>query len=210
MKLSITIMAHPHRKPLVKKLIADLGEYTPIAWDRNNDRWNTGKLALNLHKSSGSDYSLVLQDDAVIPPGFKQGVVNALRNVPEDSPLVLYATRTRAWSPILNPIPETVSYLIMERIWWGVGVVYPTHLIPPMIRYSDAFSQTAQYDHRASAYFELYRIPVYYTWPNLVNHQITPSLIKGRSGRRQAHNYVGGSADKVDWSGGAVKVEPPQ
>lgn len=205
-RVSFSIMAHRSRRHLVARLLPKLGN-PPVAWDERSDRWDTGRRALEAHDPR-SDYHAVIQDDAILPPMFVQGVRNALANIPPESPLVLYCTRTKQWAPVLDRVPRDASYLVMDRIWWGVGVCLPTATIPELIDFCDAGSNP-HYDHRLGSFFETVGIPVYYTWPNLVDHAHVPSLIEGRSARRSAHNFVRGRADRLRWDGPTVRVEPP-
>jgi len=207
MKLSAVIMAHPKREHMVAALQHKLGN-PPVVYDEKNDRWDTGRRSLLAHLDTGSDYALTIQDDAVIPPKFITGLRNALERVPDGSPLVLYTTRTRSWGPVLDQVPHTVSYLVMDRIWWGVGVVVPTRLIENIVAYGDGCTNP-QYDHRLGSYFESEHVPVYYTWPNLCDHADVPSLIPGRSSRRRAQNYARMRADRLRWHGTIQKVDPP-
>lgn len=207
-KLSYSIMAHPSRERLVHNLRRRLGADTPVAWDQIGDRWDTGRRALLAHVNAGSDRALVLQDDAVLPRGFIPGVRNALEHVPEDSPLVLFCTRTKHWSPVLNQVPADASFLVMDFIYWGPGIVVPTYMIPEIVEWCDGLD-TPQYDHRLGEWFRHLGVDCLYTWPNLVDHMHVPSLISGRSSRRSAHNFVRGRADRLDWSGLKVRVVAP-
>lgn len=201
-------MAHPKRETLVRRLKRQLPNFTTVTWDEKNDRWDTGSRAIGSFDPNKTHH-LVLQDDAILPHRFMTGLENAMVRVPPLAPLVLFTTRSAIWRPLLDIIPRGTSYLIMDRIWWGVGIVYPSALIPSLLSYCDR-GTSSQYDHRVGDYFAFRRIPVYYTWPNLVNHHPGPSLILGRSGRRRAQNFVRIPADRVDWSGGKVKVYPPR
>lgn len=200
-----SIMAHPSRHRMAMVLHRKL--YAPIIWDELGDTWDTGRRAL-LRSTWNTKWTLVIQDDAVVPPGFLTAVENALVRVPEDSPLVLYCTRTSQWAQRLDVLPRDTSYLTMERIWWGVGVVVPTMQIPELVEYCDTMTGL-QYDHRLGRYYSENQIPVYYTWPNLLNHRNTPSLVPGRTSRRRAHNYVQGNAAAVRWDGRVIHVTPP-
>lgn len=209
--VSVGIMAHPRRNPYVRSLLrGQLPVHTRVAFDKHNNPWETGRRAiLSYLDQPDYEYHLVLQDDAILPPRFMAGVRNALEAIPRNSPLVLFTTKSTIWKPTLDAIPDSVSYLVMDHIWWGVGIVYPTHSIPDLITHCDQLS-THQYDHRVGDFYASNSIPVYYTWPNLLNHRAGPSLIPGRSGRRRAHNYSPSPpVDQLKWDGKVVKVTPP-
>lgn len=206
--LSVAIMAHPDRQSYIPRLTRRLPQTTTVAWDRFNDRWDTGRRAIAAYDPQ-ADYHLVLQDDAILPPtGFMTGLCNALRTIPRNSPLVLFTTRATKWLPVFRDIPRSASYLVMDRIWWGVGIVYPTHSIPELLSHGDSLS-SSQYDHRAGDFYAANHIPVYYTWPNLVNHRAGPSLVEGRTSRRRAYNFTTRPPGSLQWDGLVVKVDPP-
>ena len=199
-------MAHKSREIHARRLRNQLG--AQIVWDEKEDRWDTGRRALLANIGTGSKHSLVIQDDAIAPARLLPAIEKAMIRVSYGSPLVLYATRTHQWGQIFDMIPRSISYLIMERIWWGVGIVFPTDLISEMVDFCEDYPDL-QYDHRLGEFFYVHRIPVYYTWPNLVNHQNLPSLIPGRIARRHAPNFVRGPADKIEWTGKMAPIAPP-
>lgn len=183
--ISYSIMAHPARRRYAHALSQQLD--APIAWDEKGDRWDTGRRAWEL---ASGDWHVVIQDDAVLPLDFVGGVERALARVPE-VPLVLYAGGTREWWRVWDTIPEDTSYLIMRRIVWGVGIALPAKRIRPALEYGDRSRRDVRghYDLRLSLYFEARRIPVWYSWPSLVDHRNGPSLIPGRGGNRHAYCY---------------------
>jgi hypothetical protein len=101
----------------------------------------------------------------------------------------------------------------MHTLNWGPLIVVPTSSIEEMIRYCDPLTQIANYDRRLSRYWEIGRhLPVWYTWPSLVDHRDGPSLIPGRSGAhhragvgsRIARKFLEGSALEAEWDGPVV------
>lgn len=206
MSVSVSVMAHKSREVYATKLAKQLG--APIIWDEMNDRWDTGRRAWLAHLDTGSDYSLVIQDDAVAPNGLIPGIEKAMVRVPYGSPLVLYMTKTLQWGSIFDLVPDNISYLLMERIWWGVAIVLPTDFISPMLDFCADYPNL-QYDHRIGQFFYIHKEPVYYTWPNLVDHRNLPSLVPGRTARRHAPNFVKGRADRVSWDGKIAPIAPP-
>jgi hypothetical protein len=98
----------------------------------------------------------------------------------------------------------------MERIWWGVGIVLPTEVIPKAIEAGDAAAEKGsdQYDHLLGTYFTDNQIPVYYTWPSIVQHRNTPSLVPGRVAGRHAYRYAP-DVKRVRWSDKALAVVAP-
>ena len=180
-----------------------------VTWDSRNDRWETGRRAM-LAYDPDADWHCVIQDDAIPCRDLFVGLEKALDHVPPNSPVCLYTGRVR---PIRERVKAaakvckeaSASWLVMKDINWGVGVCVPTRHIEEMVRESDKVS-VSNYDSRMSGFFAKRGIPVYYTWPSLVDHRDSPSLVPDRGGKRHAFWFIGEdkSALDVDWSGPVV------
>lgn len=204
-------MAHPKRRQLAEDLADRLN--CDVVYDERNNEWDTGRRAL-LAFDPEATHHLVLQDDAVVCEGLTLGLEEALRFVPKRSPVSLYVGRRR---PHSNLLPEATrkadelgaSWLVMRDLNWGVGVCIPTSVIPEVVTEADQMT-CPEYDVRVSAYFARRGTPVYYTWPSLVDHRDSESLLAGRANEgRVAYRFLGDeSALAVDWSGPAVEVGP--
>lgn len=191
--IGYSIMAHHDRARMALALAGRLG--APVAWDEKGDRWDTGKRAWQL--AGDTQWHVVIQDDAVLPRGFEEGLEKALARVRPGSPLVLYAGATSKWYRLFDTVPRETSYLVMRRIVWGVGIAMPTRVVPKVLAYGDRARRDVDghYDLRLSLYFESKRIPVWYSWPSLVNHRNGPSLVPGRGGGRHAYCYCSKAQD---------------
>lgn len=199
--LSLSIMAHPARRKIAVKLAHTLN--APIVWDQINDRWDTGRRAWLEHDPTASHH-LVIQDDALVQPHFLYHVQNAISHAPPGV-LSLYAGHT--WRDVFKEIPPGVSFLQMKQIVWGVGIVMPVSLIRRVIAYADGIDPEKvhhHYDLRLSRYFQSRRLPVYYTWPSLVEHRNGPSLIPGRNGGRHAYRMIK-RTERPSWEGEVYK-----
>ena len=212
-KLSVAIMAHAKRKDWVPGLSAQLPDGHVVAWDRKNDRWDTGARALAAHQPD-AEWHMVIQDDALLPPDFYEGVARMLRYVPPEHPVGLYYGRVRprsqdTWSLVKRAERENASFIVHNGPWWGVGIVIPTKHIREIIRWGDANQQIPNYDRRIARWYAAQEIPCYYTNPSLIEHRTenNPSLVPGRTGaNRHAWNYLGPqSALDVEWSGPIVR-----
>ena len=215
MTLGVSIMAHPERNGLVADLAAKLPSNTPIVWDVNSVVWWTGRRAWVEGIDSNTTHWLVLQDDAAICQDLLPTVEAALQYVPPDSPLSLYVGTTRPdkmrVQGLVDDTTDQTSFLVMNRINWGVGVVIPTPQIQPMIEYCEnrGIEARTPYDGQISKWFEFNGVPVYYTWPSLVDHRNTPSVFQGRdSSNRHAHKFIGENVSglDIDWSGDVVSA----
>jgi hypothetical protein len=141
MKISITIMAHPKRRKQAEKLLVQLAGtgfiMRYITWDQQNNEWETGSRALSAGIGSGSDYHVVIQDDAILAPNFYANVSAALNAVPQKSLVSLYTGTGR-------PLPDRVAgavakagngeWLKFQTLLWGVGIAVPTDHISAIAR----------------------------------------------------------------------------
>ena len=200
MKLSVAVMAHPKRRPLVEDLLRRLEVDAKVVWDRKNNRWDTGRRSL-LAFDPGASHHLVIQDDAVPAPDLIDALHCYLPYVPKRCPVSLYAGRVGRFLAKMNAATrEDTSWMIMPGVNWGPGLVIPTYHIPALVAFGDMRPEP-NYDLRISRYFESQKIKCWYTVPSLVQHRDSPSLVPGRNGGRHAWKYIQGSAFDFDPSG---------
>lgn len=210
-RVGVTVMAHPRRAAFVAELLTRLDRPATVVWDRHDDRWETGRRALLTHDPDASHH-LVIQDDAIACRDLVAGVEQALAHVPENTPLCLYCGRTAPYRRVVQTLVDRAgdaSWLVMPGLHWGVGVVLPVGLIPPMVEWADGRDDIANYDKRISRWLGRHDIPVWYPWPSLVDHRDSPSLVPGRgSAGRRAHRFIGAqrSALQQRWDGAVVRV----
>lgn len=210
--LSVAIMAHQKREKWVP-LLQEQVPQAQVVWDRKNDRWDTGARSL-MAFDKDAEWHMVIQDDALLPPDFYDGVSRMLRYVPPAHPVGLYYGRVRPRSQethgyTVKAKRENASFILHNGPWWGVGIVIPTEHIPHIVRWGDANQQIPNYDRRISRWYATQDIPCYYTVPSLIEHRTedNPSLVPGRTGQnRRAWEFVGPrSALEVDWTGPVVR-----
>lgn len=204
-------MAHPKREQFIPGLLKSLDRPVPVIWDRRNDRWDTGSRAL-LAFDPEATHHLVLQDDALPCRDLLAGTEKALGSIPTDAVVSLYTGRTSRFRRQLAMAGNRSRWLVMKGLHWGVGVVVPTRFIPDLVEWGNARPHIANYDKRISRWCEQAEAPVYYTWPSLVQHRISPSMVAGRGQGpgRTAYWFVGHrrSALDVDWNGPQRPVTP--
>jgi hypothetical protein len=198
MSVSVAIMAHPKRAHFVTELQNQLPE-AEVVWDRENSRWETGRRSL-LAFDPDASHHVVVQDDGVLCRNFMAGVERLTERVP-DSPISLYTGRTRPFGkPVREAVQRTkmkrLSWLVLDELYWGVGVVLPVPLIQDMIAWHDiANIQIPNYDSKMSWYFRHVGVRTYYPQPSLIDHRDVsenPSLVPGRFARgRVAHRFLG-------------------
>lgn len=206
-------MGHPKRADMIEELRVSLDRPVDLVLDEIQDRHDTGIRAIEAFDPSCSHH-LVIQDDAVVPRDLLAGIERALRYIPQDEPMCLYTGKVK---PFANEIRQAVkragdsaSWLTMQGIYWGPGIVLPTAHIPDL---SDWYrgpvgSKVTNYDRRVSTWYALRKATVWYPWPCLVEHREGASLVKGHGEGRHAHSFLGTdrSVLDVDWTKPIVDV----
>lgn len=203
-QVSVAIMAHPDRSRFIPELVDRLDRKPKVVWDQRNDRWDTGRRSL-LAYNPAATHHMVIQDDAVVCRDLVAGVERALRHVPAPegapTPLCLYTGRVKKFRAAMRRHVgrRRVSWLSMPSIYWGVGVVMPTELIPDLVAWGDEHPEVANYDYRMGQWMRAQGITVWYPYPSLVDHRHSPSLVEGRSSAtsRHAHRFAGANASAL-------------
>lgn len=212
--VGVAIMAHRRRERFVPDLLAALDRPAEVVWDERNDRWHTGRRAMLAYRNHpGHTHWMVVQDDAIVCRDLAAGVEQALEHVPAKSPLCLYVGRVRPFREhvhrLVGRAGPGVSWLAMNNMNWGVGIVMPVELIEPCITWGDRRGDIANYDKRIGRWLQHQGITVYYPWPSLVDHRDSPSLVPGRgSAGRRAHRFIGADVSALDqrWDGRLLSV----
>lgn len=208
MSLSACIMAHPKRAHFVDELRERVGEI-PVIWDRDDDRWDTGRRAMLAYDPKASHH-LVLQDDAMPSRNLLQAAGKAVEAAGEH-PVSLYIGDVRPSQHLVMPAVKYARernspWLILEGPWWGVGIVMPTAHIEEMARWGERHHHIVNYDKRITKwYLREAKLQCWYTVPSLVDHRPVdenPSLVAGRTGDRRAQWFIGEerSGLEIDWT----------
>jgi len=212
MKLSVKIMAHHKRADFVPHLVEQLGiTEDDVIWDRHQDRWDTGRRAWEAIDPNAG-WGCVIQDDALVAGDFIPGMEAALDYVPDRCLVSPYiGTRRPSSSRVERAVREAAaadaSWVEMPSLNWGVAIIAPVRIIAGMLPWCDV-QPYPNYDRRIGRYaIDVLRYPTWCTWPSLVDHRDTPSLI-GHGGGRVAHRFIGedASAADIDWSKGSVRL----
>lgn len=186
MTTSYAIMAHPKRRDEAVRL-AQRTHITEsaIVWDQHDDEWDTGSRAL---ATAWGDWHCVLQDDAIPIPDLRTHIEHAIAFAPQRTAISLYVGTLRPHAQrVARAVAEAditgASWLSAPTLYWGVAVLIPTEGIPAILNTPSRMP----YDRRIGEIFRSQHRPVLYTWPSLVDHADTPSLLHDRGGERRAH-----------------------
>lgn len=178
MNISVSIMAHPKRKPAADALYSQLKQYpfssVHIIWDELNNEWHTGERALRGGSVLGSDWHVVIQDDALLTPDFYANIEGAISNLPTKALISLYVGTVKPYGKRVELAVNKATRATWLRhylLLWGVAIVIPSDHIDAMLDFVDdpQYKQTP-YDTRIGMFYQRNMIPVYYTMPSLVDH----------------------------------------
>lgn len=207
MRISVSIMAHPKRKTAAEALYAEIKQYpfsdVHIIWDELNDEWHTGKRAVSGGFVLGSDWHVVIQDDAILTPNLYENIKNAIAVLPVKTIFSLYTGTSR---PLGKRVTAAVNkakdgeWLQSHQLFWGVGIVIPCDHIEPMLEFVEDI-EGLQYDNRIGEFYCRNGLPVYYCIPSLVDHDDDAGSLLGHGQSpdpRVAHRLATGL---VRWSG---------
>lgn len=205
MTISAAIMAVPSRHKQAYELYKQLRkmpfEWVTIVEDEiasgtHESEWQNGKNAL-LQGVGKADWHLVVQDDAILSPGFYDNLQAAISTVPQKTLISLYTGTSRPLGPRVKRAVDKVkdeTWLSYWLLMWGVGILIPSSHIEPMLDFVSDRSEP--YDTRIGIFYQRNRLPVYYTMPSLVNHDDDlGTVIPGHGtepGARVAHRFATG------------------
>lgn len=177
--LSVVVMAHPRRRTAAEQLAHQVNA-DAIAWDRNDDEWDTGRRALANHNPNASHH-IVLQDDAQPVPDFRRHATAALEQQP-DALVSFYlgTSRPPQWQAAVDDAcmraeDAGAAWISAPTLLHGVAIAIPTVNVPHMLDWCER--PEVPYDERLGMYWQ-YVIdrPVLYTWPSLVDHEDGPTI----------------------------------
>jgi hypothetical protein len=190
------VCAHPARLGQARALLKTLPlAARVISYDNgtlgelgNHDR--TWQAVYELAMEEGLDWCVVLEDDAEPIPGFTDYLPSVLDSVPSGGMVSLYTGTGRP--PQYQPIIEHACSIAQHngaswlrskqyKLLWGVAVAMPTHWIPDMLELvTEDFSP---YDFRLGRFAWRSNLPVFYTYPSMVDHADGPTLIDHQDGQ---------------------------
>ena len=191
--VEIHVVAHPARREQATSLQGLVDAEDVWMDDKGLGEWKNHLRAWTYLSYSNATHAVVLQDDAVPIPEFREYAVRAAENVPDHMVSFYVGTHRPRKGEVLAATVQAdslgASWLTADTLMWGVGVMIPVKRIPEMLEAVE--STDLPYDQRLGSWSEQMGEKVYYTWPSLVDHMDQESTVwrgsKKQQGDRVAH-----------------------
>lgn len=154
-------------------------------------------------------WAVVLEDDAVLTPGFTNQLRRSLPFAPSGI-VSLYLGRQRPpqYQPAISRAvavadTEDASWIVATRLFHAVGYAIKAPLVPSLLD----FASTLPIDEHISAWAQLNGHVVSYTWPSLVDHADLPTVVAHRDGEPRPPGRVAWRTGTRDtWTTAAVSL----
>lgn len=174
-QVSYSVVAHPKRLQAAYQLAKATGGQVVLDHGRGSNANHDAAW-----ERAGGDWHVVLEDDAILVPGFTAQVTAALAAVPAEGAVSFYVGTGR---PKPTEAPRAIEaarrsnahWVKAQASYWGVALALPTYLVPDMLGYVQ--HSTLPYDVRFGLWLRSRKLPCWYTVPSLVDHSDNPSLI---------------------------------
>lgn len=155
----------------------------------------------------GITHVLVVQDDAVPVPDILLHAHEAASRRPDDLISLYVGTNRPRRKDVLDAVQAAddtgASWLRADSLLWGVAVIYPVEHIEAILE-SCSRPPALPYDQRVGRWAQQNNRDVWYTWPSLVDHRDTPTVISGRSPREQPR--VAHRTGVPEWNERSVRI----
>lgn len=215
--ISVHIQHHPARRHLLPELTANLGSLPyEVVEDPGGEKpiaWRTYRECLL--RASGADWTLVLQDDARLCPGFPQALRNALSAAGE-YPVALFVPRTSTKGRIQfwQAQKEGRNWCTLDWREWVpvVALAWPRKHIGPFLHWAEEHGYGPQRwradDAIVGEWARMTRTRVLATIPCLVDHpeldvSLAAPLRRGAAHMRRprvALAFADHTVADVDWT----------
>lgn len=166
-------MAHPERQEWAKELSQKL--QAPIVYDRISNVWDTCRRAWLSQVSVGSEFTLVLQDDAIVCDNFIEKAEAILSSQSEDFVFSFYAGQLLG-SRIDQAIKHGQDFVTSGMIYNEIALCMRTEHIESMVAYCD--ERKAVTDQEICNWCRVNRKKIYYPIPSLVDHRDSESIYR--------------------------------
>ena len=189
--LAIAIVAHPKRAARAIELADELGAHIVMDDAEYGDAINHAR-AWEWLAGQGAEWSLAIEDDAVLGERFVERLVECIEALPTDGVLLAY-TGSDSRAKVCQRVSDAhilaeargAKVFALRNVSWGVAIAARTH-------HAGEFAQalrTSQVpsDDTIGYYANTHRIPIYATHPDLVDHEDGGSVLgNGGIGPRRA------------------------
>lgn len=209
--LPIAIVTHPQRYSWSEKLSRQVMAECVAVDNLSKGCEHNHRQALTWLARGDSEWSIILEDDCIPVPHFRNQATNALACAPTDL-VSFYLGRGRPphWgNSISSVIASEVSWLVCTDLLSAVGYAIKTKLIPKMLA---ALDRELPIDEAISVWAKGSGCKVSYTKPSLVDHRHElPSIAKHPDGQertelRKAWLFGG----KAHWNNTFINIPPWQ
>ena len=209
MTFALGIVAHRDRLATAEKLAA-LTEADYMSVDEGNLGAGTNhRIVWRALLDAGATWSVVLEDDAVPVDGFREQLAQALAVAP--APIVsAYLGRQRPpqHQPRIASATEQAdaqgaSFILADHVLHAVALAIRTELVADML----ANLRVMPIDQAIGVWARKRHHRVAYTWPSLVDHADTPTLINHPDGKDRPPGRVAwGVGTRQSWLSASVPL----
>lgn len=186
MRIGIGIMGHHERTAMAVQLARDTKADTIVLDDGTLGENECGDTVWRHLSELDTDWSVVIQDDAVLGADWRGSLERALA-VAHDGAVGLYVGRTRPRKErvefaVARAEAVGAAWLEADTMLWGVGIALPTSHIAGFLEW--AATSRLPYDDRIGRFYSRHDRVVRYTWPSIVDHADGESIMDKVSKRR--------------------------
>lgn len=215
--IPITVIAHSQRREMAERLAAVV--QCTICWDSREEKnlgTNLGCAlthldALHELQNSTSEWAVVLEDDAVPVPKFRDHLTAALQHAP--APVVgLYLGTGNPSGEAQRQIRQAVvsakernqAWLLADCLIGSVGYAVQTRLIPDIVDFIT--DREEELPLRITRWAQDREIRICYTQPSLVNHDDSDSIGTPWRGPRYLGRKAWSYGSRTSWGTGTIDI----
>lgn len=177
--LAIVIMAHPKRRTMAENLAKTLE--CPIVWDEKNHLWDTCSRAWKHGAAIGSEWVLVLQDDAIPTSDFRAKAEAFIQAHNDKDHMIAFYTGNQSASRITAAQKSGKDHFEAGFIFNEVAICMKAEHIGNMVRWCD--EREAKNDQYITQWMRLAKLKCLHTIPSLVDHNEGESIYRANEGR---------------------------
>jgi len=207
----ICIVAHHARTDMANQLATTIGAHHKPFFDDGRGPTQNHLAAWAWHKdNTTTEWAIVLEDDAQPIKDFHNQLNQALTTAPTDI-ISLYLGRLRPphWQHHIQTATtkadqEDANWITTPYLLHAVGIAIRTHHIPDLLNTHPPTPQPID-DH--ITWYAQGRTHIAYTWPSLINHADTPSILRHPDKmKRQPGRIAWRTGTREQWTSKAVSM----